>query len=95
MWLHGVWLGLRPESGEVLVGTPVGVFKARSIKRKPFENRWGAQQIKSISGTPWKPTPNVIDYHIRIGPPVEREQRIHTADPSIRRRVHRTTPFQT
>ena len=68
-WLHGLWLGLRPESDEVLVGTTEGVFKARSIKRKPYETRWSHEQITSMRGTPWRPCPHLTDDSIRIKPP--------------------------
>ena len=34
-FMDGVFLGLRTESSEVLIGTKMGVFKARSVKMKP------------------------------------------------------------
>ena len=36
-WQDGVWLGIRMESDEVLIGTPTGIFTARSIQRKPTD----------------------------------------------------------
>ena len=32
-WERGVWLGVRDETGEVVIGTPMGVVKARDFKR--------------------------------------------------------------
>ena len=32
-WEKGIWLGIREESGENIIGTKDGVLKARSIKR--------------------------------------------------------------
>ena len=52
-WERGVWLGIRDESGEIIVGTPDGVVKARDFKRlaDPTE-RWSAKAICEIKGTP-------------------------------------------
>ncbi len=33
-WKEGVWLGIRMESGESLIGTDEGVVKARVLRRK-------------------------------------------------------------
>ena len=32
-WESGIWLGLRDESNEALIGTPDGVIKARDVRR--------------------------------------------------------------
>ena len=34
-WREGVWLGIRAESGESIIGTNEGVVKARDFRRKP------------------------------------------------------------
>ena len=40
-WLNGIWLGIREESGEYMVGTPEGIFKVRTVRRKAsHEERW-------------------------------------------------------
>ena len=31
-WESGVWLGVRDESGEIIIGTVKGVLKARSLE---------------------------------------------------------------
>ena len=52
-WEQGVWLGVRDESGEIIIGTPEGVVKARDFKRLPAESdRWSAQSVQSVVGTP-------------------------------------------
>ena len=33
-WGGGIWLGVRDESNEAYVGTPEGVLKVRTIRRK-------------------------------------------------------------
>ena len=54
-WSEGTWLGIKMESDEVIIGTDHGVFRTRSIKRKPADRRWDSDAIRKISGTPWKP----------------------------------------
>ena len=54
-WRNGIYLGIRMESSEMLVGTSEGVFKVRSIRRKPDGQRWDADQVCSVIGVPWKP----------------------------------------
>ena len=34
-WESGIWLGVRDESGEVVIGTEKGVLKTRSFRRTP------------------------------------------------------------
>ena len=51
----GVYRGFRMESGEELVGTPGGVFKVRSLRRKPAETRWSREHTQAVKGSPWKP----------------------------------------
>ncbi len=53
-----VWLGVRLESGEPLIGTSEGVAKARDFSRKPENGgRWGAQVFDKFVGAPWEPHP--------------------------------------
>ena len=40
-WRAGVFLGRRDLSDEILVGTPQGVETARSMRRRPEEERFG------------------------------------------------------
>ena len=40
-WKKGVWLGIREESGEYLVGNEEGVRKVRTVRRRgSHEDRW-------------------------------------------------------
>ena len=54
-WHDGVYLGFRVEAGEELVGTPDGVYKVRSIRRRPAETGWSLEHIRALKGSPWKP----------------------------------------
>ena len=57
-WDTGVWLGFRDESGEVFIGTPNGVIKVRTVRRKgSHEARWSDEVFGSVRGTPWEPEP--------------------------------------
>ena len=61
-----IFIGIRDESGEYLVGTPEGVIKVRSIRRKGSEEeRWNWEEIEKVKGLPWQPTPGVQGYDIR------------------------------
>ena len=57
-WADGVFLGIREESGEIIVGTPEGVLKARTFRRKgSSEERWNRDFLMSVKGIPWEPVP--------------------------------------
>jgi len=53
-WKDGVYLGVRAASGEVIVGTEEGVFRTRTVKRKPKEERWLQENVGRVVGVPWK-----------------------------------------
>ena len=56
---EGIWLGMDMRSTEVIIGTPSGVVKARSVRRRPEDERWNIDSISSIKGTPDIPTPGI------------------------------------
>ena len=40
-WGEGIWLGIREESGEYIIGTQKGVIKVRTIRRRgSHQERW-------------------------------------------------------
>ena len=54
-WASGIWLGIRDESNEVLIGTTEGVIKVRTVRRKGSpEERWDTVGIDSMKGIPWE-----------------------------------------
>ena len=55
-WREGVWLGLDRRTGESIVGTCVGTVRARSIRRRPFAERWSMTALSSFKGSPRNPT---------------------------------------
>ena len=50
-WYEGIFLGQRAVSGEYLVSSPSGVFRPRTVRRVPFEQRW----VDNLSMVPWVP----------------------------------------
>jgi hypothetical protein len=57
-WKEGVWLGVRMESGESLIGTDGGVVKARDFRRKAENGgRWSVTEFDKFVGVPWEPYP--------------------------------------
>ena len=55
----GIWLGMESRDGSVRIGTASGVVKARTIRRKPLDNRWVRHEVDGIRGTTWSPTPGI------------------------------------
>ena len=57
-WEEGVFLGVREESAEIIVGTPEGITKAKDFKRKAsLKDRWNQEQVLAVKGTPWETMP--------------------------------------
>ncbi|MDA8582757.1 reverse transcriptase domain-containing protein [bacterium] len=57
-WKEGVWLGQSRSSNESLIGTGSGVIRAWSVKRRPEGERWNAEAIRGLRGTPQQPDPS-------------------------------------
>jgi hypothetical protein len=53
VWEDGIYLGVRGISGEIIVGTKSGVWKTRTIQRKPHEYRWCQDNVEMVGGVPW------------------------------------------
>merc|ERR1712026_294122 len=89
-WESGIWLGVRDESGEILVGTPGGVLKARSFMRKPESQQWDYKEFASMQGVPWEPIPGHEGREIRSNvnipnAPIQQEVRVMQGGRSIGR----------
>ena len=76
-WGEGVWLGVRDDSGEVIIGTIDGVIKSRDFRRKPIEKeRWNKDRLNEFKGVPWEPVPGQggdIRIKTRVNMPEETE----------------------
>ena len=56
-WETGVLVGTTIRDGMSLIGTPTGVYKAGTIRRKPDGEQWSQEMIKNIAGSPQQPEP--------------------------------------
>ena len=57
-WLEAIFLGLREEAGELIVGSPEGVIKARDFKRhSSHAERWDLEKFNRFKGVPWATVP--------------------------------------
>ena len=66
-WESGIWLGMRDESQEVIIGTPSGCIKVRDIKRYASEDdQWDVDRFNSFRGAPWEPTPGSRSCEIKV-----------------------------
>ena len=61
-WGEGHFLGVRNETGELLIGSEGGVVSARDFHRiADPSRRWNAESLKQIQGKPWQPNPLIQD----------------------------------
>ena len=66
-WSTGIWLGMRDESHEVIIGTPMGCIKVKDIKRfASEEDRWDADRFNAFRGVPWEPTPGSKSCEMKV-----------------------------
>jgi len=57
-WKSGVWLGVKDESNEVIIGTANGIVKARTVRRKGTDaDRWNTDELNAMKGLPWETIP--------------------------------------
>ena len=52
--MTGYLLGLRGLTNEFLIGTPSGIERVRTIKRRPIQERWDLRAFNAFRGLPWK-----------------------------------------
>jgi hypothetical protein len=52
-WEYGIFVGVRPRSGELWVATQDGVYKTRSVRRMSKEDRWTPDCVSWVKHVPW------------------------------------------
>ena len=52
-WRDGVYLGVKGKSGEIIVSDADGVWKTRSVRRKPQDERWDESNVDMVKTSPW------------------------------------------
>ena len=53
LWSDGVNLGIKEKTGEIIVGDAEGVWRTRTIRRKPEAERWRHTHASMVVGVPW------------------------------------------
>lgn len=88
----GIFLGLQDNSDEMVVGTPKGVVKARTVKRLSTETARDPEFLLSVKGVPWCPIPgepNNTEVRTRIDPlPVEDLLPVGPREPVVDKAVY-------
>ena len=64
-FLDGIFLGLTDRSDEILVFSQEGIRKARTIRRRPEEERWNHDKVLEVKGSPLQPNSGSEDTTIR------------------------------
>ena len=73
-WAYGIFVGLVRKSNEyVVTNTEGAAVKTRNMKRLPENQRWDADMVTRIQGTPWAPVDGVrerpVPVEIQCEPP--------------------------
>ena len=53
-WSNGVRLGVKGRSNEIIVSESSGVWKTRTVQRRPIGDRWDVKNAEQIQFVPWK-----------------------------------------
>ena len=51
-------MGVKATTGEIIVGTMKGIWRTRSVRRKPEEDRWSVDNMSLVGGVPWRMSSN-------------------------------------
>ena len=60
-WSDGLFLRVVERNSEFHVGTVLGVVRARSLRRRPLEERANVELLDKLVGVPWQPVPGDPD----------------------------------
>ena len=60
-WKHGIFVGVKRRSGELMLSRPEGIYVVRSARRIPFEKRWGEDCVNWVVWAPWRMYKNAED----------------------------------
>ena len=74
-WSIGIWLGMRDESQESIIGTPDRCLKVKDIRRLGSDaDRWNAEEFNEFKGLPWEPVPGSNTMKIKVNVHVPRRE---------------------
>jgi hypothetical protein len=58
LWQDGVFLGIKGRTGEYIIGDKMGVWKTRTVQKKPCSERWQDTNAENVTGVPWQVSDN-------------------------------------
>ena len=93
----GCFLGVKDGSGEVIVGTSVGIVKCRDHLRKPGNVHYDESMLRSLPGSPIEPNPGSDDLRLKtrvVEPPIPRERAAEGRPAQVRRMMVRPIHFE-
>jgi hypothetical protein len=64
VWRDGIWLGINGRTDEAIIGATEGVIKARSIKRKPDDEKFIFGELDKVKGLTLAPVPGKEGYGV-------------------------------
>ena len=77
-------MGIKDDTGEGIIGTSEGTVKARDFKKlADVTQRWNADRIKALQGTPWQPVPGKNEEAIPVRVRLAEEGSIQPSPDSI------------
>ena len=96
-WSEGIWLGVREETGEAMIGTKDGVMRARTVRRKASsQERWNRGKLDQVTMTPWNVGKDRMrDEDIKIEIPGQDEEVRAAPEPEDRRMIRRRFQIRT
>jgi len=57
-WGRGIWMGIREETGESIIGTEEGTVKCKDFRREEIgSRRWDKDMLGKVQGVPWQTVP--------------------------------------
>jgi hypothetical protein len=69
LWEDGIFLGVKGRTGEYIIGDQEGVWKTRTLQRRPESERWKSMNAEYVTGVPWNVSaddPNVDGEQMEI-----------------------------
>ena len=85
-WETGVWLGHTRDSNETIIGTKDAAVRAYAVKRMAEDERWNAENIKSMKGLPQQPDPKRAGLRVPIRVTLG-EEAIHVEPREVQQQV--------
>ena len=77
-----------PKSNEHILGTPEGIKTARTVKRRPMNERWNKEEIDAFRGKPWCWKPEKEEAPVQMEEPEVAPPTMPEGHQEAVRRVH-------